>query len=39
MGGWAKANLERKRCVDGHENYDFGTILALMWKLSFGSKS
>jgi len=28
----AKANLERKRCADCHENYDFDTTTALMLK-------
>jgi len=29
-----KANLEHKRCADGHGNDDFDT----MWKFSFDSK-
>jgi len=31
-------NLERKRCADCHENYDFDTRTASMLKLSFDSK-
>jgi len=33
-----KANLERKRYADGHENGDFDTTMASMLKLSFDSK-
>jgi len=37
--GWPrKSNLEHKRCADGHENNDFDTTTASMWKLSFDSK-
>jgi len=32
------ANLERKRCADGHENHDFDTATASMLKLSSDSK-
>jgi len=33
-----KANLERKRSADGHENDDFDTTTASTFKLSFDSK-
>jgi len=33
-----KANLEHKRCADGHENY-FDITTASMLKLSYDSKS
>jgi len=33
-----KVNLERKRCVDGHENDDFDTATTSMLKFSFDSK-
>jgi len=34
----AKANLERKRCADGHENHYFETTTVSMLKLSVDSK-
>jgi len=38
LGGYTKANLERKRCADGHKNDDFDTTTASMLKLSSDSK-
>jgi len=34
----ANANLERKRCTDGHENDGFDITTASMLKLTYDSK-
>jgi len=38
LGGYTKANLERKRCADGHKNDDFDTTTASMFSKGYDVK-